>query len=369
MSNKIKDIVVSVSFLLCIILAFIINIVVKDKDISQSERRKLQQFPKLDASSYFKGELPDSFENYAMDHFILRDEFRSIKTYMKLNVFHQLDNNNLFNIDNRIYKITYPLSEKYVKNTASKINNIYDKYLDGKSLNIYYTIVPDKSYFLEDSDVHLKLDYMGLENIMRDNIISNIKYIDIKNSLKDEYYYDTDTHWRQEYIIDVVHIIADNMGFSDKLSYDYEIKEYGKFYGAYYGQLAKMLKPDTLRYLTNDTIEKAHTYNYETGKESKVYDIALADKSLDKYDIFLSGATPMIEIINNNASDNKELVIFRDSFGSSIAPLFIEGYSKITLVDIRYIASDMIGKFIDFNNQDILFIYSTLVINESGALK
>lgn len=61
--------------------------------------------------------------------------------------------------------------------------------------------------------------------------------------------------------------------------------------------------------------------------------------------------------------------MFRDSFGSSLAPLFIEGYKKITLVDIRYMHPNMLEQFIEFNNQDVLFIYSTSVLNNSEMLK
>ena len=63
-------------------------------------------------------------------------------------------------------------------------------------------------------------------------------------------------------------------------------------------------------------------------------------------------------------SDN----IFRDSFGSSIAPLLSEGYAKITLVDIRYLRADLLERFIEFKNQDVLFLYSTSVLNHSETL-
>ena len=85
--------------------------------------------------------------------------------------------------------------------------------------------------------------------------------------------------------------------------------------------------------------------------------------------MFLSGSLSLITIENPNATTDKELVIFRDSFGSSIAPLLVEGYAKVTLVDIRYVASDLVGRFVDFENQDVLFLYSTLVLNNSVTLK
>ena len=89
----------------------------------------------------------------------------------------------------------------------------------------------------------------------------------------------------------------------------------------------------------------------------------------DPYEIFLGGPLSLVTVENPNAKTDKELIIFRDSFGSSLAPLLIDGYAKITLVDIRYIQSSMIGNFIEFDDQDVLFIYSTLLLNSSLALK
>ena len=71
---------------------------------------------------------------------------------------------------------------------------------------------------------------------------------------------------------------------------------------------------------------------------------------------------------NPDCESDKELVIFRDSFGSSIAPLLSEGYAKITLVDIRYLRADLLDRFIEFKNQYVLFLYSTSVLNHSETL-
>lgn len=366
MNNKVKDIIVSVMFVSIILGFFILNIVIKDKDISYSERRKLAKFPNL--NKVLEQDFNDDIENYAMDNFVFRDKFRSIKTYFKLDILKQKDNNNLFVLDNVIYKMLYPLDEKSVNNFTFKINNIYEKYLVNNS-NVYYTIVPDKNYYLHNSKGYLKLNYDDMISYINKNINSNMEYIDITDTLNMQSYYRTDSHWKQESIKNTVFKIASQMGTVDNIKLNFEQTEYGKFYGAYYGQLGKSMEPDKIYYLTNKVIKEATTYNYETKKEEKVYDISKADRSLDKYDLFLSGATPIIQINNNISNTNKELIIFRDSFGSSIAPLLLEAYSKITLIDTRYIATDLISNYVDFNNKDILFIYSTLLINESGVLK
>ena len=89
----------------------------------------------------------------------------------------------------------------------------------------------------------------------------------------------------------------------------------------------------------------------------------------DPYEMFLSGTAPLITIENPSANVSKELVLFRDSFGSSLAPLMAEGYKKITVVDIRYIQSAFIGNFVDFEGADVLFLYSTTLLNNSLAMK
>ena len=109
-------------------------------------------------------------------------------------------------------------------------------------------------------------------------------------------------------------------------------------------------------------------YNYENKKETKIYDKE-KQESNDKYDIYLSGNTPIITITNPNTKTDKELIVFRDSYGSSLVPLFTEAYSKITLIDIRYISSNNLDKYIEFKDQEVLFIYSTLVLNNSSILK
>ena len=90
--------------------------------------------------------------------------------------------------------------------------------------------------------------------------------------------------------------------------------------------------------------------------------------SPDKYDVFLSGMQGLLTVENSNAPQKRELVIFRDSFGSSLTPLMLENYSKITLVDMRYASSGAWSQLIDFKNCDVLFIFSPDILNQSHML-
>lgn len=357
MQDKIKNIIITIGFSVILILVFFVNILVEDKQISVTERRKLASFPEISISKLLKGETTSKFENYAVDQFIARDTFRAIKAFYSTNIYKQKDNNKFFEKDGAIYKMDYPLNEGNIKKSASKINEVYNTYL--KDMNVYYAIIPDKNYYLENDD-HLRFDYNLMRQIMN-NELTNLKNIDIWDSLKLEDYYKTDLHWRQEKLDKVVNTIQESMNL-DKTGNNYVICDEGNFYGTYYGQLSTNVAPDKMYVLINDTISNCTTYNYETKKIGKIYD---EESSQDKYDIYLSGATPIISIENVNATTDKELLLFRDSFGSSIAPLLVENYKKITLIDLRYISSKILGEYIEFKDQDVLFLYSTVVLNQN----
>ena len=47
----------------------------------------------------------------------------------------------------------------------------------------------------------------------------------------------------------------------------------------------------------------------------------------------------------------------------------LEQYREITLVDIRYLSPERLGKLLDFTDCDVLFLYSSLVLNNSETLK
>ena len=72
--------------------------------------------------------------------------------------------------------------------------------------------------------------------------------------------------------------------------------------------------------------------------------------------------------------DDAEIVsLMRDGMDYAkyidITPLLAEGYAKITLVDIRYISPSVLGQFLTFAQQDVLFLYSTSVLNNSITIK
>lgn len=335
------------------------------KEFSDSERRKLAQFPTVSIGSISDGSFMTDFESFTQDQFPLRDTFRTLKAFSVYYLFGQSDNNDIYISDGYAAKLEYPLDEDSLNHAAERFEYIYKNYLEGKNTNIYLSIVPDKSYFLAEKNGYLSMDYEKLFSIMREKM-SYANFIDITDTLDITDYYKTDTHWRQEYLVDTADKLAQGMGTSVSGEYTENVLEH-PFYGVYYGQAALPFESETIKYLTNDVINSCIVTNHENGAVGGIYDM---DKAVgkDPYEMFLSGSVSLITIENPGSENDRELIIFRDSFGSSIAPLLAESYSKVTLVDIRYLRTDYLDRFVEFENCDVLFLYSTLILNNSETL-
>ena len=335
-------------------------------DFSETERRPLEQFPVLSVETIFNGKFMSEFEEYTLDQFPLRDTFRSIKAMMHLYVFGQSDNNDVYMADGYISKLDYPLSEKAMNNAIKKFQSIYRNYMEGTDTKVYYSIIPDKNVFLAKENGYPAYSFADMQAYMN-NGLSNMTYIDILNLLSVDDFYYTDTHWKQENILDIAETLANAMG--TPLSVEYEKVTLDiPFYGVYYGQLGLEMEADEISYLYNEIFENCIIINHENGREIPMYNMDKANGK-DPYEMFLSGSLAVITIENPNATTEKELVIFRDSFGSSLAPLLVEGYSKITILDARYLNERMIENFVTFEGQDVLFIHSSSVINNETAFK
>lgn len=357
MNNKVKNIVLSIIFITFLFTFMIVNIVKKDDDISYSERRKLEKVPKITYDSVINGTYFSKLDKYTTDQFIWRDNFRKIK--IDIDLLTKNNYNKLYLYNDYIIEETYPLNKESILNVTNKINNIKRTYLN-ETNNIYYSIVPDKNYFVNDDN--LKLDYDKLKNIMNSNL--DIKYIDIFNVLSLEDYYKTDTHWKEEKLSKVVNKLSKEMNFN--ISNNYSFKKISDFNGTYSSRIVKEDIKDEIYIL--DNVNDMNVYNYETNGYEKVYDLTKLN-SLDKYNVYLSGSVSLLKIESMSTSSNKELIVFRDSYGSSLIPLMMNGYKSITIVDTRYISPSILSNYIDFNNKDVLFLYSTLLINDSFTLK
>ncbi len=372
MNKKIRaaGIGIVILFWLCLVLFAWFT---PSKQFSTAERRELFQFPTVTEKTILSGKFMTDFEKYTLDQFPVRDTFRSIKAMFHNYILLQKDNNSIYFSNGYLAKQDYPLSESEVTAATNRINQIYDTYLKDSGSKIYCAVIPDKGYYLAESSGHLAMDYADLSSHMQE-ALPFARHIDLTATLAIENYYYTDTHWRQETLIPTAGAICDALDMPAPQKEDYTATETPiDFHGVYYGQAALPIAPETLYLMESQRLSQMQVsiHNGSTFAPVSycgVYDLEKLSTK-EPYDVFLSGPQSIMRIENPNAATNRELIIFRDSFGSSITPLLVSEYKTVTLVDTRYLNSQLLGRFLEFNGQDVLFMYSTLVLNTGSMIK
>lgn len=333
---------------------------------SDTERRKLAQLPEISIDALLSGSFAEDFEAYTLDQFPARDSFRKLKAAVHYGVMGQRDNNGIYIVDNYAAELEYPLDADAVSYAMDRLTWLCENYLSQS--RIYCAVVPDKGYYLAEENGYPAMDYQALFAMVQ-QALPQATHIDLTDSLEIGDYYYTDTHWRQEALLLAAQKLCQTMGVTPPQAEDYTQTQLDRdFYGVYYGQAALPMEAEPMYILESELLGACSVYNYETGSYTAVYDMdKLTGK--DMYEVYLSGSQSLLRIENPSAATDRELIVFRDSFASSLIPLLVQDYAAVTLVDIRYISSQLLDRYLEFNGQDVLFLYSTLVLNNGTSLK
>lgn len=349
-------------FLVVIGGLFILNFFTKPPPMLISERRVPAGMSELSVGAVVSGDFMDGFEDFAADSFPLRESFRTIRAATIFGPFFQTDKDGVY-FDSHGIGSFQSVNVSSVEQVADKIRVVADS-LD--NMNIFYSIIPDKSIY---SDRRMPgFDFELVEQLMRDRLPDEFIFIPLVDALNAESFYRTDLHWNQIRIDGVLETLNIYMGIEIDLS-QYRQKYAGAFSGVYVGQLALPVESESLYILDNPYLSALYlnmgTREFEIGP---VYDMERF-LGLDPYDIFLRGAQPIIILENENPTSDRQLYLFRDSFSSSLAPLLASAYSRVTLIDLRFVDLHTLGQLIDFTpGSDVLFLYSSVVLNSSDIL-
>lgn len=366
------------SLILCLVIFIlvaglsILTIFGTDKTYSDSERRSLAKLPQLTWQRLTSGSYATEFETYAADTFPFRETFRGLKSVTTLFVMGEKTNNEIYLQDGYLAKVEYPIDTDSITHAATVFQSVYDQYLADTNCKVYLSVIPDKNACLGPAAGQLVMNYEDFTACLSQQM-PYATTIPIADLLSAEDYYRTDTHWRQEQILDVAQRLSAQMkqaNFSNLKADTTQqlVLATDHFQGVYYGQAALPLRAESLYYVTNPAIAQMQAYDHENGRSIPVYNKEKVSEK-DPYEMFLSGSLSLVTLENPAAKTDRELILFRDSFGSSIAPLLAVDYRKVTLVDIRYLPVSRLDRYLTFENSDVLFLYSTSVLNHSETLK
>jgi len=355
-------------FVLIVGGAFFLNLVMPKPEVLQSERRVPAPFPKFSADAVISGNFMGAFGKYAADNFIFRDELRTIRAASVLRVFMQTDKSGLYYDTNVGAGKFDKLDESAVRKTAGKIKKLCALF---PGLDIYFAAVPDKSYY---ASKYLPGFDIGRAREILYEELPGVSFIDLAGAMTGKDFYRTDIHWDQARLLragGILDVVGDAMGLSERLDKRFTVNSAGTFHGVYAGQLALPLDRDPMTYLTSAITEGAAVsyFNPETDswEPGVMYDLP-AVNGRDPYDLFLRGVQPLITIDNPAAGTERQLYLFRDSFGSSLAPALVSAYRKITIIDMRYIDSRMLDYYIADDEAEAAARFTGELLTGAGVI-
>ena len=278
-----------------------------------------------------------------------------------------------FVVGDGVYRNEKELDEKSIDRAIGKFQTFAEDYC-GESQRVFLALIPSKNGYLNAENGHLNEAEFAILQSVYDKWGRN--FIDLSVCLDLEDYYRTDPHWRQERLGAVLRELGAALEFDTDtvldgdrvLSENWTEEVLTTEYIGVYGDEVDGVPAEEMTVLRHPAMDGYIVRNGETGEEMPLYDTAkLSDR--DPYELFVGGPLSLVTIENPNAGNDRHLVVVRDSFGSALLPMLAQSYAKVTAVDIRYMMPAMVGNFVDFTDADVLFLYSSTVLNNSITLK
>ena len=277
-----------------------------------------------------------------------------------------------FMVGEGVYRHEKELDEKSIDRAIGKFQTFAEDYC-GESARVFLALIPSKNGYLNAENGHLNEAEFAILQSVADKWGRN--FIDLSVCLQLEDYYRTDPHWRQERLGFVLRELGAALEFdTDIIDDDGVLTEnwteevLTTEYIGVYGDEVDGVPAEEMTVLHHPAMEGYIVRNGETGEEMPLYDTEKLSER-DPYELFVGGPLSLVTIENPNAGNDRHLVVVRDSFGSALLPLLAQSYAKVTAVDIRYMMPNLVGNFVDFTDADVLFLYSSTVLNNSITLK
>jgi hypothetical protein len=354
----------SLVFIVFIFGFTILNLLTPARAVSTYERRTLSQRPQLTVENVISGRFMQDYASHMQDQAALRDPLRFLKSSVERGVFRKVENNGVYVVGDRVDDKFYGVRQQLTATAAQRMNEIIASLPEP---NAFLSMIPTKAQGLLGDDRYLLSDQRQISDALRGTVkAAYLDLMDLASTDREARYYGADPHWTSQGAIKAYEIIARGLGLQPITDYSFDTLS-DSYVGSEYGKAAARNVPlDTIQLAHNEILDGMTICREETRDRvichESVY-VPPTPTTVDLYDVYLGGLAPIIVITNDNAPNDDELIIFKDSYAHAIAPFLAQHYRKVTLVDLRYVQRQYVLDHVNFEDATVLFLYSTSVIN------
>ena len=341
------------------------------RTFSELENRNLEKFPKFTTEKFFSGDYMDDIEVYTADHFFGRDVFVKFKTMCDLAVGKK-ERNDVYILNDRLVQRFDPPDEKITAKSIDAIN----KFAEETDIPVFMMLVPTAGEIYSDdlpANAPMASEKEFIDSVYR-KLSDRISVLDAYTTMKlnqSEYiYYRNDHHWTTHGAYLAYYTAGRKMGYTpfEMSSCDIEHAS-SEFKGSLYSHaLYDGIDADTVDYYHchgGAVFTGEYVYNSPSGEPefySEIYHREYLEKK-DKYLSFTGANAPVVTFTSENSGGR--LLIFKDSYANCYVPLLMQNYSKVTMIDLRYVQIS----WKDFPDTDlseydqVLFLYNALTFS------
>lgn len=351
------------AFILCMILFFLLNLVVSDKEKSEEESRMLATMPKLTWSSLTSGDFMAKYETYLADQFAGRNFWRSIKVGLSSLGGSREEEDILIGKDDYLLEKIVSPDQETLKENMEAIHLFANQYQD---VPMYMLLVPNAANVMRDRlpSFAAVQDQNRMFAQVKRELGDTMEWLDAVEALNphanEKIFYQTDHHWTSLGAFYTFSAVAEQMKIkADSASYFVSYPISTTFNGMLAAKSGCRLnvKEEIYIYVPRDT-DNDVVVNYvdEQRKTTSLFDASKL-KTRDQYAVFLGENTSVVDI--KTVSDSqRRLLLIKDSYANSFVSFLAPHFREIVLVDPRYY-SGTIDEIMDtYRISDVLFLYS-----------
>lgn len=349
---------------------------------SENENRYLEKMPEFNFDTVTDKSFMTKFENFFSDRIILREQWIGLMNEFD-RILGKKEIKGIFTEDGRMMQ-SWRTSD-YSVDSVNKNLAAMEKFAEkNPKMKMYFMLAPNAQEIYSDTlpancgaadqKLFIKNCYESLPSITGIDVYSGLL------AAKNEYiYYRTDHHWTSHGAYIGYKSAAAAMKFTpyseDKFSVEHASNE---FRGTLYSKtLDNSITPDTIDiYALANNEPQVKVSVYKSGAEpDSTYDSLYFREFLnvkDKYSTFLGQNVPRIDIESEIPQENDKgsLLVIKDSYAHSLIPFLTKNYSHITVLDLRYINSDLsnIGVNLKYY-ENVLFMYNVITFSQDTNVK
>ena len=364
--------IILTAVLLCVL---VINLALPKKSFSEKENRVLASFPSFSMSGFTGGRLETQIEDYANDHFMLRDLWVSFRSNFNRLLGKSEQNGVYLGKDGYLLESFAMPDDSFTAGVSDALSAFA---MGHSSLNMYMLLAPTSVNILKD---HLpafapEADQDHYIDTIRTNVTNaGMRFVDVRDTFRsrpdEQLYYRTDHHWTTLGAYYAYNLLAQEMQFDASLVTYEKLPASTRFQGTLaaksgfrqnlYDELDVFLPADATSY------EYVVTYVDDRKKVASFY----ASEKLatrDKYAMFFDGNHAQVRIYTPEA-DDRTLLVIKDSYANSLVPFLSPNYRNIIMIDPRYYYGALDDLIAADEVDDVLFLYNAKTFFSDNSLE